>query len=553
MYNIGMYIRTISRKNKDGSEVRYVQLAHNYRDKEAGHAKANVLYSFGREENVDKEALKRLIKSINRFLGPEEALKSESSELMQFLSSKPLGGAWFLDQLWSKLGIHKILNKLLKSRKYSAPVERAIFAMTANRALNPASKLAVERWVNEDVYIDNLPEVEVQHLYRAMDFLLEADPKIQEDVFFSVADVFNLEVDLIYFDTTSTYFETEPDEEDSFRKQGNSKDHRPDLPQAVIGLAVTRDGIPVRCWSFPGNTADMSLVDQVKKDLTGWRLGRVITVMDRGFVSEDNLRILQQAGGHYIVGEKLRSGKAGAEEALSTRGRYQAVRDNLEVKEIIVGNGEARERYVLVRNPHQAVRDKEKRKKALARLRVELEQAGASKGGLHNKACCRLLTHPTYGRLLKTLKSGVIKIDPVKVKAEERLDGKYLLRTSDDTISAEDVALGYKQLVEVEAAFRTLKNTLELRPVYHRIEERIRAHVLLCWLALLMVRLAEKEIGESWPKIRENLERIHIGEFKGPKGFVCQRTELTNKQISYFKALKLEQPPRFFKITTNHS
>jgi len=548
-----MYIRTTTRKNKNGSVVNYVQLAHNFRDKEAGHSKAKVLYNFGREEEVDKEALKRLVRSINRFLGPEEALADEAGQMLKFLSSKPLGGAWFLDRLWDRLGIRSVLEKLLTSRQYTTPIERAIFAMAANRALSPGSKLSVERWVKEEVYIPGLKSIPVQNLYRAMDFLLEADRKVQEDVFFSVANIFNLEVDLIYFDTTSTYFETDIDDEDDFRKPGFSKDHRPDLPQVVIGLAVTRDGIPVRCWSWPGNTADMSVVEEVKKDLTGWRLGRVITVLDRGFVSEDNLKTLQTAGGHYIVGEKLRAGKADTEEALSTAGRYQKVKDNLEVKEIIVGNGEARKRYVLVRNPIQAARDKEHREKVLARLKEELASAGASKEGGHSKACCRLLSHPTYGRYLKTLKSGAVKIDPVKVKAEEKLDGKYLLRTSDDTVSTEDVALGYKQLIEVEAAFRTLKSTLELRPVYHRLEERIRAHVLLCWLALLMVRVAEREIGETWPKIRQKLQLIHLGEFEGPKGFVCQRTELTDKQISYFKALKLKQPPRFFEISAKDS
>ena len=546
-----MYIRTTSRKNKDGSIAKYVQLAHNYRDKKVGHAKAQVLYNFGREETVDKEALKRLVKSINRFLGPKEALIGEADQVWKFLSSQPLGGTWFLDRLWERLGIKDVLEKLLTLRQYTTPVERAIFAMAANRALSPGSKLSVERWVKEEVHLPGLESIPVQNLYRAMDFLLEADTKVQEDVFFSVANIFNLEVDLIYFDTTSTYFETEIDEAADFRKPGFSKDHRPDLPQAVIGLAVTRDGIPVRCWSWPGNTADMSVVEEVKKDLTGWRLGRVITVLDRGFVSEDNLKTLQTAGGHYIVGEKLRGGKADTVEALSTAGRYQKVKDNLEVKEIVVGDGEARKRYVLVRNPQQAVRDQEQREKMLARLKEELTQAGAAKGGCHNKACCRLLAHPTYGRYLKTLKSGAVKIDPVKIKDEEKLNGKYLLRTSDDTVSAEDVALGYKQLVEVEAAFKTLKNTLELRPVYHRLEERIRAHVLLCWLALLMIRVAEREIGKTWLKIRHNLQLIHLGKFEGPKGFICQRTELSNKQSSYFKTLKLKEPPRFFEINAN--
>jgi hypothetical protein len=548
-----MYIRTVSRKNKDGSVVRYVQLAHNYRDKESAQAKANVLYSFGREEEVDKEALKRLVKSINRFLGPKEALESEAeagSAALRFISSKPLGGAWFLDRLWERLGIKKALNKLIAKRKFTSPVERAIFAMVANRALSPASKLAVEDWVKEEVYLDGLGDVSVQHLYRAMDFLLEADPELQHDTFFSVADLFNLEVDLLYFDTTSVYFETEAAEEDGFRTLGFSKDHRPDLPQAVIGLAVTRDGIPVRCWVWPGNTPDMSVVDQVKKDLTGWKLGRVITVVDRGFASEENLKTLQRAGGHYIAGEKMRSGKKDTVQALSTKGRYQKVRENLEVKEIIVGNGEARKRFVLVRNPRQAEKDKEQRAKILRVLQEELRELNKDKSQPHNKACCRLVSHPTYGRYLKVLKNGQLKIDQAKVKEEEKLDGKYLLRTSDDTISSEDIALGYKQLLEVEAAFRSLKNTLELRPIYHRLEDRIRAHILLCWLALLLIRVAEFRTGDTWRGIRRQLDQVHLVKFEGSDGLALQRTELSGKQTGYFKALELEKPPRFFRIAT---
>jgi len=319
-----MYIRTTSRKNKDGSEVRYVQLAHNEWDSKAGYSKVRVLYNFGREENVDKEALKRLVKSISRFLSPEDALRiqaeiSSTDINLKFISSRPLGGAWFLQALWQQLGIDKVLNKLARQKNFKAPVERAIFAMVANRALALKSKLAVEDWVANDVYIPGLPEVPVQQLYRAMDFLLEASETLQYQVFCRISHLFNLEVDLLYFDTTSTYFEIETEDEpdDGLRYKGLSKDHRPDLPQAVIGLAVTRDGIPVRCWVWPGNTADMSVVQEVKNDLVGWKLGRVITVLDRGFSSEDNLRYLQRAGGHYIAGEKMRSGKDKVEQALS--------------------------------------------------------------------------------------------------------------------------------------------------------------------------------------------------------------------------------------------
>lgn len=553
-----MYIRTVSRKNKDGSVVRYVQLAHNEWDSEAGYSKVHVIHTFGREDELDTDALRRLARSIGRFLGPEEALRLEASRGttsgLRFVSSRPLGGAWLLDQLWSRLGIRSTIEGLLRERGFTTPVERAIFAMVANRALAPRSKLAVEEWVADEVAIPGLDDVPVQQLYRAMDFLLELDERLQKEVFFSVADLLNLEVDLLYFDTTSTYFETEdedPDEDGktAFRKRGHSKDHRPDLPQAVIGLAVTRDGIPVRVWAWPGNTSDMSVVAQVKKDLVGWRLGRVITVVDRGFSSEDNLRELQRTGGHYIAGERMRSGKPVVEEALSRPGRYQTVRDNLELKEIVVGDGEARVRYVLARNPREEERDREARDRTLKRLREELAHLAGKGGSPHPKAACELMASQAYAKYLKLDKRGRPRIDRDKVRAEERLDGKYLIRTSDDTLSAEDVALGYKQLLEVEDAFRTLKTTLSLRPVYHRLEDRIRAHILLCWLALLLVRVAERGTGQTWRVLRDRLERMHLVEFSGDDGRVLQRTETTVEQKQIFSTLKVPEPPRILGIT----
>ncbi|WP_051435794.1 IS1634 family transposase [Thermacetogenium phaeum] len=542
-----MYIRTIQRKNKDGSVVRYIQLAHNQWDPQARCAKAKVLFNFGREEEVDREALKRLVKSINRFLGPEETLRYEAERTaapLKFITSRPLGGAWVLDRLWEELGIKGVLESLLKKRQYKTPVERAIFAMAANRALDPMSKRGVEEWVKEDAVIPGVEEIPLQQLYRAMDFLLENEAELQKQVYYSVANLLNLEVDILYFDTTSTYFEIEDEDGDGgLRRRGHSKDRRPDLPQAVIGLAVTRDGIPVRCWVWPGNTADISVVEQVKKDLIGWKLGRVITVLDRGFNSEDNLRCLQRAGGHYIAGEKLRSGKENTVQALKRAGRYQTVRDNLEVKEIVVGNGEARERYILVRNPEEAARDKARREKIIKELEEQLPLIKT-----HAKAVCELMAHPVYGRYLKVDSRSLPKIDRAKIREEEKLDGKYLLRTSDDTLSAEDVALGYKQLLLVEDAFRTLKSRLELRPVYHRLEDRIRSHVLLCWLALLLIRIAENRTGQTWCSLRATLQRMHLGEFSGTAGQVRQRTETTPAQKQIFKALAVKEPPLLFSI-----
>lgn len=533
-----MYVRTMSRKNKNGSTTTYVQLAHNVRDDKTGVPKAQVLYTFGRLDSLDIEAIKRLIASLSRFAAPEAAGREAAP--LSFVKSTPLGGAYLLRALWEKMGIPALFAKALKDRNFSSPVEWAVFAMVANRALAPDSKRGVEEWAREDVALSNPEPIALHHLYRAMDVLLEHRELIHKEVFFSVADLLNLEVDLLFFDTTSTYLERD-EEDEGLKRYGHSKDHRPDLPQIVVGLAVTKEGIPVKCWVLPGNTPDMKTVEAVKDDLRGWRLSRCIWVADRGMNSEENRAILQKAGGHYILGEKLRDDAAIHEKVLSRKGRYRKIRENLEVKEVIVGNGERRRRFIIVYNPDEAERDRHTREAILKRTE---EALGALKGPEHTKRVCELLSHTTMGRYLRKQKNGVLKIDRTKAKKEERLDGKYILSTSDDTLLPEDVALGYKQLMEVERAFRTLKTTLDLRPVYHRKDDRITSHVFLCFLALLIVRIAERKTGLTWDQIRPVMERLHLGEFTSKDGRVLQTTEPTPEQLNILKQLDITPPRR---------
>jgi len=549
-----MYIRTTSRKNKDGSVTEYLQLAHNEWDKEAKRSTVNVLLNFGRKDEVDVKGLERLVTSIQKILGAVPGNKtSHETPRVDVLSSKTYGGIWFLDQLWQRLEIGNCIKKLLAAKDYEIPVERALFAMTANRAVDPASKLSTEHWVNEEASITDLPSISVHQLYRSMDFLVENDTILQERVFFGVANLFNLEVDLIYFDTTTTYFEvSEPDTseegEHALRQYGYSKDKRKDLPQIVIGMAVTKEGIPVRCWVFSGETSDMSIVEQVKKDLNGWRLGRVISVMDCGFSSEENCIKLQSGGGHYIIGEKMRSGKPEVEAALSKRGRYTHIKDDIYAKEVIVGDGERRKRYAVVLNQKEAIRDRKTRERHLQTIENRLSELGEKNKKEHTKAVCELVAHQTYGRYLKKRSDGSLTINKAKVAAEEKLDGKHLIKTSDDTLTLTDIVIGYRQLYDIERGFRTIKSELELQPVHHRKAERIKAHVLLCWLALLMIRIAENETGMTWFNIRKLLKQIHMVELKFDDGVVHQSTELNADQARVFKACSLKVPPRFVEI-----
>jgi hypothetical protein len=309
-----------------------------------------------------------------------------------------MGAAWVADRLWEQLGIGKQIVEVAERRRGPgrrvdpAVVERVIFAMVANRlSPTPLSKLAGCLWVADRVFIGGLAEVSDDACYRAMDFFLTALGELQQAVFFSVANLLNLEVDSLFFDTSSTDWETDSaddallddtddggDEavravEGAWRTDGHAKDHRPDLSQIVIGMAVTREGIPVRGWTFPGDTSDQVLIRTVKDDLSDWNLNRVIWALDRGFTSAANRRYLQRGGGHYIMGEKLRGDSAEAAAALSRQGRYHSVAGNLRVKEVRVDDGEGRDRFVICHNPDAATRDAAVRDEIVARLAERID------------------------------------------------------------------------------------------------------------------------------------------------------------------------------------
>jgi len=478
---------------------------------------------------------------------------------LRFVESRPIGGAWALDGIWRALGIDRTLARLLAGRRPDPRAERVLFAMVANRALEPLSKLAASKWLTERAWIQGLVELDEDACYRAMDWLLEIEGDLCEQVYFQTADLLNLEVDLLFFDTTSTYFETEqPDQPgvddegeqiaSGFRVYGHSKDHRPDLPQVVIGMAVTRTGIPVRVWCWPGNQNDQELIRKVKDDLRAWKLSRVVWVADRGFQSAENRRYMQRAGGHYIFGEKLRGNDREANTALSRQGRYHEIAENLRVKEVIIDDGTMRDRFVICHNPEEAKRDHAVREQLLAQLADAINSTDNLTPAERERLHGRLSAKRGLKRFIRTTKTGLLRIDRAAVKAEEHLDGKFLLRTSDPTLSVEDIALGYKQLLEIERAWRDMKSTLDLRPVYHRKEDRIRAHVLLCWLSLLLIRIAETQAADTWRNLRDELQRLHLGTFTGPTGTSRQRTELTPRQQQILTALSVEQPPQFLTL-----
>ena len=584
-----MFLRETRRTNRDGSVVSYLQLAHNERHPVSGNPVAKVIHSFGRADTVDRAALARLVSSISRFLTPEQAaavtttmtatgagMTATGAGEVEVLDSRRLGAAWTLDRIWDRLGIGAAIRRVATGRRLDGDaVERVVFALVAQRACEPGSKLAATGWVAERVAIGGCPGFTDDAAYAAMDFLLDALNEIAAEVFGSVAHLLNLDLDIVFVDTTSTYWETETADDDleladpvaddeptspteaGTRAFGHSKDHRADLPQVVIAMAVTRDGVPVRCWSFPGDTADTAIIRTVKDDLGSWGLRRLVWVADRGFASAANRAYLTRGGGHYIHAEKLRHTNTEAAAALARPGRYRTVADNLRVKEVAVapgGDGDGdqgarTQRFVICHNPEQAERDQQVRANLVTHLQQLIEGSDGWTVRRRDELVGSLKTKPGLRRYLRRTPSGLLRVDHGAIKREAHLDGKWLLRTSDLTLTPDDLAAAYKQLLAVERGWRDFKGALGLRPVFHHREDRIRAHVQLCWLALLLLRVIEIATADTWRNVRHELDRMHLVTLATNAGQVAQRTATTPGQQTILRALDLPEPARFFDFT----
>ncbi len=539
-----------------------------------------MVHNFGRADTVDREALARLVSSISRFLTPEQAATAAGGGEVEVIDARRLGGAWTLDRLWERLGIGAAIRRAAAGRRLDGETsERVVFALVAQRALEPGSKLAATRWVAERVAIEGCPVFGDDQAYRAMDFLLDALDEFAAEIFSALAHLLNLDLDIVFVDTTSTYWEVEvadsdpeladpvaddeisnPDEVGR-RRFGHSKDHRGDLPQVVIAMAVTRDGVPVRCWTFPGNTADTAIIRTVKDDLGGWGLRRLVWVADRGFASAANRAYLTRGGGHYIHAEKLRHSNTEAAAALARPGRYRTVADNLRVKEVHVApggdgdgdDGARAQRFVICHNPEQAERDRQVRTNLIAHLEQLIDGSDTWTGRRRDELVGSLKTKPGLRRYLRRTSGGLLRVDHAMIRRETHLDSKWLLRTSDTTLTPDDLAAAYKQLLAVERGWRDMKGALRLRPVFHHREDRIRAHIQLCWLALLLIRVVETTVGDTWRNTRHELDRIALVTLATDHGRVAQRSALTTGHQTILAALGLPEPARYFDFTTTGS
>jgi hypothetical protein len=516
-----MFIRV-----KGTGQYRYLQVVENHR--EGSHTRQRVICTLGRLDSLQESgATDALLRSLARFSQQVKLLDDFQEGHLETGAYRKLGPDLVFGRLWQETGIQAVLNYLLQGRGFEFPVERAIYLTVLHRLFQSGSDRAAERW-KRDVVLPGAEDLQLHHLYRAMYWLGEVKNRVEEALFLSRKDLFT-DLSLAFFDTTSLYFEGQGGE--TLGEYGNSKDHRPDLRQMVMGAVLTGEGRPVCCELWPGNQADgTSLLPVVDRLRQRFGLTRVCWVADRGMISQQVIEELEKRQLEYILGARMRKQKEVNEEVLERGGRYHEAAANLRVKEVWVDG----RRYIVCQNPQEALKDAADREAIVKSLEDRLKNSG------------QLIGNTGYRKYLH-LQKGAFSLDRAKVEAEARYDGKFVMRTN-TRLEAGEVALQYKRLLLVEQFFRAVKSLLDSRPIYHQTDETIRGHVFCSFLALLLHHELEQRLKQQgqdweWDVIRQDLESLgEVGVRQGEQKYLL-RTALQGIAGKLLQAVGVAVPP----------
>ena len=553
---------------KKSGPRKYVQIVQSHWDKVKRETRQQVLITMGRlEEVTDSGSLDSLLSSGSRLSKKLMVLSAHQKDQTTRVSARRIGPLMIFERLWKETGCKDVLQQLLSKRYFEFDLERAIFTTVLHRLFGSGSDRSCEKW-RKDYPIEGGEELQLHHFYRAMSWLgeslyLEDDQDgiipfcrrcskdiVEEKLFRHRRDLFS-SLEVVFFDTTSIYFEGEGG--DVLGVYGNSKDHRPDRKQLLVGVILDNEGHPVCCEIWPGNTADVkSLVPIVKRLKKRFKIGQVCIVSDRGMVSQEVVNWLESENWPYILGMRMRKQKEVKEEVLSRGGRYRMVDgemkksqecgkekksknkglSSLRVKEVIV---QAR-RYIVCFNIHQAQKEKGDRIGILKGLCQQLKSGGAKS----------LVGNKGYRKYVKSIGKG-FEIDMKKVKSEARYDGKWVLRTNTQ-YDAVEVVLKYKELWMVEHIFRSLKSLLETRPIYHRSDSAIRGHIFCSFLALVLMKelrdkLEAKDYRLEWADVLRDLNSLEEVEVEQDGKRFLLRTEARGCCGAVFQAVGVAMPP----------
>lgn len=539
---------------KKSGKYQYLQIVENRKIK--GKVIQRVIATVGRMDQLQaKGQIETLIRSLSRY--SEKVLLILSGKSDVNASAKKIGPALIFERLWNELGIEKVIKNLLSDRKFEFDVERAIFLTVLHRLFPSGSDRSCEKW-RRDYAIEGVEELSLHHLYRAMAFVGEEiedqrgrtpfAPRcikdlIEEGIFFERRDLFT-GLDLVFFDTTSLYFEGQGGE--TLGQKGHSKDHRPDLNQMVVGVMIDSKGKPVCCEMWPGNMADVnSLIPVTNRIRSRFHPGQFCIVADRGMISADTLKKLHHREIPYILGTRMRKVNEVKRDVLSRSGRYREVHPEknsskdpapLKVKEVVLNAT----RYIVCLNPRQARKDAQDRQAIIESLSQKIKT--------NLKA---LIGNKGYRKYLKMDRDSV-RIDQDKINYESRFDGKWVLITNTE-LSAEQVALKYKELWQVEQVFRDVKSVLETRPVYHQRDENIRGHVFCSFLSLVLRKELDRRLEEGghdfeWADIKQDLKALEEVVIEDNGRSLALRTQCTGTCGKLFQAVGVAVPPTIREV-----
>jgi transposase len=549
-----MFFRT-----KKSGPRSYLQIVENHwRD---GRPQQTVLVTLGRLEELQGVGqVDALLTSGSRFAEKLLVLSAHEKQQVPVIQTRRWGAALVFEKLWRETGCPAVLAALLRGRHFEFAVERAVFLTVLHRLVAQGSDRAAERW-KTDYLLEGVDDLELHHLYRAMGWLGQPLPDeqqqgssklvprctkdlIEEQLFARGRDLFT-QVEVVFFDTTSLYFEGRGGE--SLGQFGHSKDHRPDEKQMVVGAVLDGDGRPICCELWPGNTTDVTtLIPIVDRLWQRFHIRQVCIVADRGMISQDTIADLEQQGWPYILGARMRRQNEVRQQVLTDRRRFRVVHEArkkstdpapLKVKDVWVEE----RRYVVCVNEEEIEHDRATREAIVAGLREQLRRGDKS-----------LVGNKGYRRYLTKEGTGHFTVDEAKIDEEARYDGTWVLRTNTD-LPAASVALQFKRLWMVEQWFRSCKSLLETRPIYHHGDDTIRGHVFCSFLALLLrhelqARLKAKGKTFEWADVLRDLERVQQVEVEHQGKRFLLRSQLTGTAGRVFQAAGVAVPPTVTQI-----
>jgi transposase len=547
-----VFIRT----QTNGSRT-YLLLVEN--ERVDGRLVQRVLFRFGRLEQLRASGqIDTLVQSLGRFADKMVVLDAHARGQTIPTRTVKIGPGLLFDRLWNDCGIQAVLEAELAGRRFGFDLARAVFLTVLHRLMAPGSDRAAERW-KMDYELPGTESLGLHHLYRAMSWLGASLPeseqaaatpfaprtrkdRIEEALFARRRDLFNQQLRMVFFDTTSIYFEGAGGE--SIGQHGHSKDHRPDLRQMIVGVVIDEDGRPVCSEMWPGNTTDVTtLVPIVERLQRAFHVQEICIVADRGMISAETMKAIEERGWFYILGVRMRSSdeaRAVVDTANASDEGFVTVfpkrkkshdPEPLQVKEVLAGEN----RYVVCWNEEQARKDAYDREAIVAALRSALTRG--------DKA---LVGNKGYRRYLASQGAG-FAIDDATVADDARYDGLWVLRTNTNLLPRY-VALAYKQLWTVEAVFRTMKSVLDTRPIYHRRDDTIRGHVFCSFLALLIryelqQRLDEKRWKLEWAHVIEDLDALQETTITIDERAFVVRSEAKRTVGKVFQACHVALPP----------